>query len=230
MAICEVAIGRLPVLTSCPDDNEYLLFFNSPTSKGMALRRWGTIKSCLACSFFGQGTIVVPGSLFNASGEYFNSGLTNSFIVFYNGAPNMLTYQAQWNYIISGGNVVGVVIDPDQMPIDPSGYVYLIPNPVGCTSPEPSPGQIQSLYNYSLEEDGFVVPNVDPSFDGQMIMIAIKPNGFTYTWDSGFEFSDNYPEQPGAIGTDTLQIYTFTYLVAAGKFVCTDESLNVDIS
>ncbi len=230
MAKCEVAIGGLPVLTSCPDDNEYILFFNSATSKNMALRRWSTIKACLACSFFGSGVVIVPGTLFDEEGRYFNSALTSSFIVFYNGQPNMLTYSTQWTYILSGGSVIGLQIDPDQMPIDPSGIVYIIPNPVGCTSPEPSPGVIQSLYNYNLTEDDFVIPDVDPLYDGQVIMVAIKPNGFTYTWASGYTFSDNYPEQPGAIGVDTLQVYTFTYLAAANKFVCTDESLNVDIS
>lgn len=228
MAKCEVAIGGLPVLTSCPDDNEYLLFFNTATSKGMALRKWSTVKSCIACSFFGPGAVVVPGTLFNEEGQYFNSALTSSLLVFYDGQPNFLRYSTQWTYITSGGNVIGIQIDPDQMPIDPSGFVYLIPNPVGCTGGQPAPGQIQALYNYSLTEDDFVVPNVDPSYDGQVVIIAIKPNGFTYTWGSGFEFSDSYPEQPFAIGVDTLQVYTFTYFEAAGKFVCTNQSLNAD--
>jgi hypothetical protein len=229
MATCETPIGRLPVLTSCPDDNEYLLFFNSPTSTGLSLRKWSTIKACLACSFFGPGVVDVPGSLFNAQGEYFNSALSNSLIVFYDGQPNMLRYIDQWNYITSGGNVIGIVIDPNAMPIDPAGMVYLIPNPVGCTSPQPSP-PLTSLFNYSLDADDFVVPNIDPSYDGQVVTIAIKPNGFTYSWDTGFKFSDNYPEQPGATGVDTLQVYEFTYFIAANKFVCTDQSLNVDIS
>ncbi len=152
MARCETPIGRLPVLGSCPDDNELILFFGSATSEGMALRKWSTVKACIACSFFGPGVVEVPGTLFNDDGEYFNSALSNSLIVFYDGQPNMLRYSTQWTYITNGGNVIGIRIDPDQMPIDPAGMVYIIPNPIGCTSPQPSPGQIQALYNYSLEE------------------------------------------------------------------------------
>ena len=227
MARCETSIDQqVPLLTSCPDDNEELLFFNSATPTGMARRKWSTVKSCIACDFFGAGTVIVSGTLFDNQGRYFNSALPTNVIVYYTGQPNFLIPTIQWTYITSGGNVIGIHIDPIQMPIDPAGYVFIIPNPIGCAGGVPSPAGVQTLYNYSLVADGFVVPNVNPAFDGQVITVAIKPNGFTYTWDTGFEFTDSYPEQPFAIAANTIQVYTFTYLVASGKFVCTNQSLN----
>lgn len=229
MAVCEIAIDGLPVLTSCPDDNELVLFFGSPTSQGMALRRWSTVKQCIACDFFGPGAIVASGSLFDVQGRYFNSALPNSVLVFYNGQPNFLVPVIQWTYITdAGGNVIGIRIDPNQMPIDPSGYVFIIPNPVGCQGVTPSPQPIQSIYNYELDAP-FIVPNVSPLGDGQVITITINAHDFNYTWDTLFEFNDTYPEQPTAKDDGFLQVYEFTYFIAAGKWVCTDQALNTQI-
>lgn len=64
-----------------------------------------------------------------------------------------------------------------------------------------------------------------PTNNNNVISIIVVPNGFNYTWASGFVFSDNWPEQPGAIAADTIQVYDFALINS--RRVCVGQSLNI---
>lgn len=83
--------------------------------------------------------------------------------------------------------------------------------------------------DYDLSADTLITNPSSITTAGQPVIISIKPNGFNYTWDTNFEFSDTEPETPSPIGVDTLQIYSFNYLASANKLVCISQSLNVPI-
>lgn len=83
--------------------------------------------------------------------------------------------------------------------------------------------------DYDLLGNDTLITNPTVTTAGQPVIISIKPNGFTYTWDTLFEFSDTEPETPSPIGVNTLQIYTFNFLASANKLVCVSQSLNVPI-
>lgn len=94
----------------------------------------------------------------------------------------------------------------------------------------PSGSQLPTVINYDLSANNTLITNpTGITTDGQQVIIVIKPNGFTYTWDTNFEFSDTEPETPSPIGVNTLQEYTFDYLVSAGKLVASSQSLNIPI-
>lgn len=63
-----------------------------------------------------------------------------------------------------------------------------------------------------------------PDNNNSEISIIITPNGFSYTWATGFVFGDNWPEQPGMTGVDTIQIYDFQKINS--KWICVGQSLN----
>lgn len=86
--------------------------------------------------------------------------------------------------------------------------------------------QVPTVTNYNLIENDTLIANIAATAEGQEIVIAIKPNGFTYIWDTIFSFNDNWPEQPGAIGENTLQLYEFTYIAAINKLVCSWQAIN----
>lgn len=88
------------------------------------------------------------------------------------------------------------------------------------------PANTPTVYNYSLTENDTGIAAVSATEDGQIVIIAIKPNGFTYDWNAFFAFNDNMPKQPGAIGVNTLQTYNFYYSAAIGKLVCYAQGLN----
>lgn len=52
---CRIEIAGLPVLTSCPAEDEYLMFMNTAGGFGQygySLRSWRTVKNCLVISAF----------------------------------------------------------------------------------------------------------------------------------------------------------------------------------
>lgn len=84
--------------------------------------------------------------------------------------------------------------------------------------------------DYDLVADATLITNpTNITTQGQLVIVTIKPNGFTYTWDTMFEFSSTYPEQPTAISASTIQIYTFAYITATGKLDIVSESLDISI-
>ncbi len=94
----------------------------------------------------------------------------------------------------------------------------------------PSTNVTPIVIEWDLVADTLITnPTVPLTTAGQPVIIDIKPNGFNYTWDTLFEFSDTLPEQPGSTGINTRQVYSFTYLPAIPKLVIVSESLNVAI-
>lgn len=94
----------------------------------------------------------------------------------------------------------------------------------------PSLPQTPIVINYDLTVDATLITNPSGlTTDGQQVIVAIKPNGHTYTWGTMFIFSDTLPEQTDAIGTNTIQVYTFSYILAANKLIIVSESINVPI-
>lgn len=92
-------------------------------------------------------------------------------------------------------------------------------NPMDCTN---------DIINYSLAVDTEIA-NIDPTKVSNVVTFNIRPNGFNYTWGSIFQFSDNWPEQPGANAVNTIQVYTFQYNSVIAKYVCIGQSLNIPV-
>lgn len=85
---------------------------------------------------------------------------------------------------------------------------------------------VPSVTDYNLTENDTLIENIAATTEGQLITIAIVPNGFTYTFDTNFLFGDTPPLQtPYADGT--LQIFTFQYISAAGGLLCISQALNI---
>ncbi len=84
-----------------------------------------------------------------------------------------------------------------------------------------------TVVNYNLTADNTLIENIlTVTADGQKVIVAIVPNGFTYSFDTLFAFGDTPPLQtPNA--ANTLQIFTFEYFAAISKLVCTAQSLNI---
>lgn len=122
-------IDLLPLVTTCPADTEQLLFFNTNgNATGMVLRSWATVKNCILCGIFGPGILEILGSQLDEEGRYFNSDLINDLKVFACNIPNFLEEEAQWDYIMSGSNVIGIQI---LIGFDPTDRFIIIPDP-GC--------------------------------------------------------------------------------------------------
>jgi hypothetical protein len=86
------------------------------------------------------------------------------------------------------------------------------------------------VVEYDLVADDTLIANLSNiTTAGQPVIIDIKANGFTYNWDTMFEFSDTLPEQPTATTDGTHQIYSFSYIPSLSKLTIVSESLNVEI-
>lgn len=85
---------------------------------------------------------------------------------------------------------------------------------------------IPTIVDYNLTANDTLITNIDSPTEGQLISIAIVPNGFTYTFDTGFLFGDAPPRQMPN-GLNTLQIFDFKYVSAANGFVCYSQTINV---
>jgi hypothetical protein len=176
----------------------------------------------------GVNWIRITSADFSNATDYVNTELEGkTFRVFANWIPDYLQPLTQWEYLTGGG--VRILIDgfdaqtyDYELYIDLEGTNELISNTVAWDN---ILGKPQSDVFYDLENN-FLVPNrgiPEPNF---LLTITIKPNGFSYTWDTQFAFSDNYPEQPTANGNDTIQVYTFKYLDPISKYYCVGQSLN----
>lgn len=82
-------------------------------------------------------------------------------------------------------------------------------------------------FDYNLSE-ATEITSLEAGTNNQRRTVVITPNGFAYTWPSTFVFTENWPEQPDAIGEDTKQIYLFQYISGVGD-VCIGQSLNIPI-
>ncbi len=85
---------------------------------------------------------------------------------------------------------------------------------------------VPSVTDYNLTENDTLIENIQATTEGQLITIAIVPNGFTYSFDTIFLFGDTPALQtPNDAGT--LQIFTFQYISAANKLLCISQALNI---
>jgi len=88
---------------------------------------------------------------------------------------------------------------------------------------------ISNLVPYNLTADTMISALTTDVPDNTVVTFQIQPNGFNYTWDSSFVFSDNYPMQGQgtANGVGTVQKFDFTFLL--GKWRASDQSLNMPL-
>lgn len=81
-----------------------------------------------------------------------------------------------------------------------------------------------NLVPYFLTEDT-VITALGPAPENTTVTVMIQPNGFNYTWDPSFVFTDTWNPQAGATGAGTTQVYVFKYLNGAWR--CTDQSITL---
>jgi hypothetical protein len=164
---------------------------------------------------------------FEADGvSYVNSDIVgDNIMIFVN--------QVSQTWWFSSGNNTGFVYTPTGIRItipdfDANTYDYdIIIEKLG--NADATPTDNPNVVNYNLTANDTLIENVNATTDGQLITFAIIPNGYTYTWDTMFVFSDNLPAQPASIAADTIQLYTFQYIAAANKLIINSESLNIPI-
>lgn len=98
----------------------------------------------------------------------------------------------------------------------------------GLTDAAPN-GQLTNTiiipWNITADNTTITNPTSYNLVSGQLVVISVTPNGFTYNWDTMFKFTDTLPEQPGAIAAGTTQLYTFLYV--GGELVIQSESLKI---
>jgi hypothetical protein len=152
----------------------------------------------------------------NDDGDYINSNIVgDNLIVFYNeNNQKFLVAGAGFEYT---STVIRITMEYDET------YTWVIYKRGTGTSEVTA---IPMLVNYNLTENDTPITAIALTEEGRLVTVGIKPNGFTYIWDTSFAFNDNWPEQPGAIGENTMQLYTFQYSAAIGKLVCVGQALN----
>jgi hypothetical protein len=160
--------------------------------------------------------IYVTESELTEDGDYINPSIVgDNLIVFFNGNnQNFLVAGGGFEYTATG---IRITMEYDET------YTWVIYRRGTGTS---TTTEIPTVVNYNLTENDSVIAAIAATEEGQLVTVAIKPNGFTYDWDNSFGFNDNMPKQPGAIGENTLQTYTFQYYAAIGKLVCIAQGLN----
>lgn len=136
-APCQIEISTgLPILSSCPGNNEYILFANAVGgldanggfTVGYAIRTWATLFACIQAKLFGEGAITITGDQLNGSNQYFNSNMPPLALVFYNGLGRFLVYGTEWKYINNTDTTGGVqILIPSTF--GSSDYFTIIPNP-----------------------------------------------------------------------------------------------------
>lgn len=102
------------------------------------------------------------------------------------------------------------------------GEPFRIVPTTGITGTATNPDHTTVSYNLTTTT---TIPN--PTANTTYVTIIITPNGESYSWGTDFIFSDNYPEQPGAIAASTIQIYTFQKVNS--RWLCIDQSLNIPV-
>ncbi len=167
--------------------------------------------------------IKITSADFEADGVSYN----NPLIVGQNLTIFVNEVSQQWWYAPTGFVYTPTGIRITIPDFDANTYEYtILADRLGDASVEVADA---SVVNYNLTANATPITNITLTTDGQRVVVAIVPNGYTYVWGSGFAFSDNWPEQPNAIGANTIQIYTFEYFAAANTLICVGQSLNVPI-
>lgn len=125
---CAIDLKLLNPTDTCPADDEYLMFLNvAGSARGVGIRTWGQVKQCLINQVFGAGILVITGSQLDGANKYFNSDLIDILLVYASNIPNFLKRPSQWDYVLSGSEVVGVEIKTGY---DPTDVFIIFPNPV----------------------------------------------------------------------------------------------------
>jgi hypothetical protein len=116
---CSIEISTgLPILTSCPGNNEYMLFANAVGgldvnggfTVGYAIRTWATIFGCIQTRLFGEGGLTILGTDLDINNEYFNTDMPTDILIFYNGLGRFLIYGSEWKYINNTDTSNGIKI------------------------------------------------------------------------------------------------------------------------
>jgi hypothetical protein len=95
-------------------------------------------------------------------------------------------------------------------------------------TPTPTPEPTETIYNFNLTENT-VIPDIAHTSTTVLLTIYIRPNGFDYTWDSGYVDGDNLVFEPDANGVNTLQQYKFQYSSFLGKLILVNKVINIAI-
>jgi hypothetical protein len=192
----------------------------------------------------GGGTVVVPGAAadgpiwiritsadFANETDYVNTDVDGeTFFLLGNWISRILYPETEWEYLAGGG--FRILIDGfDSTAFDYEIYLVkrnlssALANSVDWSniSGKPTQGVEHDLVANTL------IPNLSAGSAFDTVAVTIIPNGYSYTWDTDFAFSDSCPEQPGAIGAGTMQVYTFQYILSQTKWVCVSQSINIPI-
>lgn len=134
---CEIEISTgLPILTSCPGNNEYVLFANAVGgldvnggfTVGYAIRTWATIFACIQSKLFGEGGITINGTQLDGSNIYTDSNMPPLVIIFYNGIGRFLLYGTEWKYVNNVDTSGGIQILIPGI-FGASDFFTILPNP-----------------------------------------------------------------------------------------------------
>jgi hypothetical protein len=160
--------------------------------------------------------IFITAADLDEDGNYVNSQIVGDNVIVFANDNNQKYHRAGdgFEYTTEG---LQITMEYDET------YTWVIQK-LGISDSQPA--NTPSLYNYNLTANATLIENVPATTDGQIITIAIKPNGFTYTWGTFFAFNDNMPQQPAAIGANTMQLYTFQYSAAIDRLICVAQALN----
>ncbi len=124
---CGIELDSLPIVATCPDDSETMLFMGTVGGLGdgrYARRRWLQVKNCLQSA---SKIRIVNGVSFEGN-TYNNTALAGlDLIVYYNGVGFLLT--SQYVVLETGGFVAlfaDTFTDADNFVLFPNG-VYIAP-------------------------------------------------------------------------------------------------------
>ncbi len=134
---CSIEISTgLPILTSCPGNNEYVLFANAVGgldanggfTVGYGIRTWATIFACIQSKFFGEGGITILGTQLDGSNIYTDPNLPLDVIIFYNGIGRFLIIGTEWKYVnnVDTGSGIQILIPGT---FGASDFFTILPNP-----------------------------------------------------------------------------------------------------
>lgn len=137
MASCEIEISTgLPVLNTCPGNNELILFANAVGgldssgnfTVGYAVRTYAKVLSCIQASFFGEGSITITGDQLDGSNIYTDPNLPLNVIIFYNGVGRFLISGTEWKYVNNVDTSSGIqILIPSTF--GPTDYFTILADP-----------------------------------------------------------------------------------------------------
>jgi hypothetical protein len=164
---------------------------------------------------------IVKKSDFTNATDYTNEELDSKDISVFGNWINR--YLEDDEYVLLTGGVVRILIDGFDSSAFEDGKIIMRVDVNG----EAPPSTIVNVFTYDLT--GLTtITDIPSGADYQTRRFIIRPNGFSYVWDSNyFEFDDLHPEQPDATGVGTVQIYDFVYDPVSGKNLCSNQIITV---